>query len=86
MNNHHISYSFSDHFLYTSDSELHTVAANKKFPFRFRGTPVQRLAVDKKTVIRQYSPWARHVVLQYYQNFAEHDVDRWLANSGTKTP
>ena len=25
-----------------------TVAANKKFPFRFRGTPVQRLAVDKK--------------------------------------
>ena len=40
-----------------------TVAANKKFPFRFRGTPVQRLAVDKKTVIRQYSPWARATLL-----------------------
>ena len=25
-----------------------TVAANKKFPFRFRGTAVQRFAVDKK--------------------------------------
>ena len=29
-----------------------TVAANKKFPFRFRGTAVQRFAMDKKTVIR----------------------------------
>ena len=31
-----------------------TVAANKKFPFRFRGTVVQRFAVDKKTVIYPY--------------------------------
>ena len=30
----------------------HTVAANKKSPFRFRGTAVQRFAMDKKTVIR----------------------------------
>ena len=33
-------------------SAVATVAANKKFPFRFRGTAVQRFAVDKKTVIR----------------------------------
>ena len=63
-----------------------TVAANKKFPFRFRGTPVQRLAVDKNGNSTVFAMGARHVVvLQYYQNFANHDVDRWLANSGTKT-
>ena len=28
--------------------QILTVAANKKFPFRFRGTAVQRFAVDKK--------------------------------------
>ena len=38
---------------------MHTVAANKKFPFCFWGTPVQRFAMDKKKVIQQPSPWAR---------------------------
>ena len=40
-----------------------TVAANKKFLFRFRGTPVQRLAVDKNGNSTVFAMGARATLL-----------------------
>ena len=60
-----------------------TVAANKKFPFRFRGTLVQRFCRGKKKGNSTAFAMGARATLLFFNITAEHDVDRWLANSGT---